>query len=192
MKKEGKGKGKIRFHRQADLYTFSLFHSFPFSLSYLFTFHMQTIEHLRELFRYNDWANRRIIVALKTGVSERSLQILAHLLITEAEYYERLYGKDSTGFNFWPNLTLADCGELAKATAEGRPDAVTPLLGETVEIDDQDIPDADGHDSFHEWQARWNESWDSWRVEDVELLPSGEDKQGRAHHHLLCGAEVHP
>jgi len=79
---------------------------------------MQTIEHLRELFRYNDWANRRIIVALKTGVSERSLQILAHLLITEAEYYERLYGKDSTRFNFWPNLTLADCGELAKATAE--------------------------------------------------------------------------
>lgn len=79
---------------------------------------MQTIEHLRELFRYNDWANRRIIVALKTGASEKSLQILAHLLITECEYYERLYGKDSTGFNFWPNLTLADCGELAKATAE--------------------------------------------------------------------------
>ena len=22
----------------------------------------------------------------------------------------------------------------------------------------------------------WNESWDSWRLEDVELLPSGEDK----------------
>ena len=52
---------------------------------------MQTIEHLRELFRYNDWANRRIIVTLKTGASEKSLQILAHLLITEAEYYERLY-----------------------------------------------------------------------------------------------------
>ena len=66
--------------------------------------------------------------------------------------------------------------QLAKATAEGRSDAVIPLLGETVEIDDQDIPDADGHDSFHEWQARWNESWDSWRLEDVELLPSGEDK----------------
>jgi hypothetical protein len=65
---------------------------------------------------------------------------------------------------------------FAQATAEGRPDVITPLLGETVEIDDQDIPDADGHDSFHEWQARWNESWESWRVEDVELLPSGKDK----------------
>lgn len=79
---------------------------------------MQTIEHLRDLFAYNDWANRRIIVALKTAKSRKSLQILAHLLITENEYYERLYGKDSTGFDFWPNLSLADCGELAKATAE--------------------------------------------------------------------------
>ena len=79
---------------------------------------MNTIEHLRELFRYNDWANRRIIVALKAAPSNRSLQILGHILITEAEYYERLYGKDSTGFDFWPNLDLAQCGELAQATAE--------------------------------------------------------------------------
>ena len=79
---------------------------------------MQTIEHLRDLFAYNDWANRRIIVTLKTAASRRSLQILAHLLITENEYYERLYGKDSTGFDFWPNLSLTECGELAKATAE--------------------------------------------------------------------------
>jgi uncharacterized damage-inducible protein DinB len=79
---------------------------------------MHTIEHLRDLFAYNDWANRRIIVALKTGDSEKSLSILGHLLITEAEYYKRLYGKDSTGFDFWPNLDLSQCGELAKATAE--------------------------------------------------------------------------
>jgi uncharacterized damage-inducible protein DinB len=79
---------------------------------------MQTIEHLRDLFAYNDWANRRIIVALKTASSEKSLRILGHLLITEAEYYERVYGKDSTGFDFWPNLDLAQCGELAQATAE--------------------------------------------------------------------------
>ena len=79
---------------------------------------MQTIEHLRDLFASDDWANRRIIVALKTAASEKSLRILGHLLITENEYYERLYGKDSTGFDFWPNLSLAGCGELAKATAE--------------------------------------------------------------------------
>ncbi len=79
---------------------------------------METIEHLRELFTYNDWANRRIITALKTNRSEKSLKILAHLLITEQEYYERFYGKDSTGFDFWQNLSLEDCGNLAKENAE--------------------------------------------------------------------------
>lgn len=79
---------------------------------------MNTVEHLRELFRYNDWANRRIVVALKENSSERATQILAHLVTTEQEYFERLYGKDSTGFDFFPDLTVAQCGELAKATAE--------------------------------------------------------------------------
>ncbi len=79
---------------------------------------MTTIEHLRHLYAYNDWANRRIVVALKDSPSERSVEILAHLLITEKEYYERLYGKNSTGFDFWPELTLEDCGTLARESAE--------------------------------------------------------------------------
>ncbi|MEP6847383.1 MAG: DinB family protein [Acidobacteriota bacterium] len=79
---------------------------------------MNTIEHLRGLFRYNDWANRRLIVALKEDENEKALRILAHLLITEKEYFERLYGKDSTGFDFWPDLSLEECGELAKESAE--------------------------------------------------------------------------
>jgi len=79
---------------------------------------MNTIEHLRELFIYNDWANRRIVAALKSNKSEKARKILAHLLITEKEYYARLYGKDSTGFDFWQNLSLEDCGNLAKENAE--------------------------------------------------------------------------
>lgn len=79
---------------------------------------MHTIEHLRELFSYNDWANRRIIVSLKENACDRAREILAHLLTTEQEYFERLYGKDSTGFDFWPPLSVADCGELAKTVAE--------------------------------------------------------------------------
>ncbi len=79
---------------------------------------MNTIEHLRELFIYNDWANRRIITALKTSPSAPAQRILAHLLITEREYFERLYGKDSTGFDFWQNLSLEECGKLAQLNAE--------------------------------------------------------------------------
>ena len=79
---------------------------------------MNTMEHLRELYVYNDWANRRIIIALKDAPSEKSRKILAHLLITEQEYYERLYGKDSFGFDFWQDLSLEECGKLARETAE--------------------------------------------------------------------------
>ena len=79
---------------------------------------METAEHLRDLYRYNDWANRRVIVAMKAAESEESLRILAHLLITEREYYNRLYGKDSTGFDFWPTLSLEECGAMARENAE--------------------------------------------------------------------------
>jgi uncharacterized damage-inducible protein DinB len=79
---------------------------------------MQTVEHLRQLYAYNDWANRRILTALKENYVEKSHKILAHLLITEREYFERLYGKDSKGFDFWQNLTLEECGALARETAE--------------------------------------------------------------------------
>lgn len=79
---------------------------------------MNTVEHLRHLFAYNDWANRRIIIALKENQSEKARSILAHLLITEQEYFERLYGKDSFGFDFWPDLSLEECGALARTTAE--------------------------------------------------------------------------
>jgi uncharacterized damage-inducible protein DinB len=79
---------------------------------------MDTIAHLRHLFAYNDWANRRLTVALKSANSAKSRKILAHLLITENEYYERLYGKDSTGFDFWPEMSMEECGTLARDNAE--------------------------------------------------------------------------
>ena len=79
---------------------------------------METVEHLHELFTYNEWANRRIITALKFSRSEKAQKILAHLLITEKEYFERLHGKDSTGFNFWQDLSLDDCRSLAQENAE--------------------------------------------------------------------------
>lgn len=79
---------------------------------------MQTVEHLRELFRYDDWANRRMIVAVRDSGSQRCRQILAHLLITEEEYLGRLFGKDSTGFDFWPDMSIEECGDVARTVAE--------------------------------------------------------------------------
>jgi uncharacterized damage-inducible protein DinB len=79
---------------------------------------MDTIEHLRSLFVYNDWANRRFITTLKESPVENAQKILAHLLTTEAEYYRRLFGKDSFGFDFWPPLSLEQCGALARDNAQ--------------------------------------------------------------------------
>ncbi len=79
---------------------------------------METIEYLHELFIYNDWANRRIVTQLKLNASEKATKILAHLLVTEKEYFERLCDKDSTDFDFWQNLSLEDCERLIRENAE--------------------------------------------------------------------------
>lgn len=79
---------------------------------------MRTIEQLRALYDFNDWANRRLLVHLKSNPSEKARKLLAHILITEKEYYERLYGKDSTGFDFWQDSSLENCSDLARETSE--------------------------------------------------------------------------
>lgn len=75
---------------------------------------MYTIDHLRELFTFNDWANRKLVVALDESKVAHGLKLLAHLLITEKEYFSRLGRKDSTGFNFWPDLSLQECEMLRR------------------------------------------------------------------------------
>ena len=77
---------------------------------------METVEHLRLLFNYDDWANRRTISALEAAPSDKSRHILAHLLITKQEYFERLNGKDSTGFDFWLDMTLDGSTWLRRST----------------------------------------------------------------------------
>jgi ketosteroid isomerase-like protein len=70
----------------------------------------------------------------------------------------------------------------ALVNAQGSDDwqAVLAELDTEVEIDDLDISlDTDhyqGHDRFRKWIGVWNESWESWRVEDVKVRPVGEDR----------------
>lgn len=79
---------------------------------------MNTVEHLLHLCAYNDWANRRIIDALAENPCAKARRILAHSLVTEREYFARLGGRDSTGFDFWPDLPLEKCAELAAELAD--------------------------------------------------------------------------
>jgi ketosteroid isomerase-like protein len=60
--------------------------------------------------------------------------------------------------------------------ASGRQDyqAVLGDLDPEVEIDDTDIPESTGTDSFLEWLARWDQVWESWHVEDLEVRAAGD------------------
>jgi ketosteroid isomerase-like protein len=63
---------------------------------------------------------------------------------------------------------------VVQATAAGDYDAVVAELDPAVEIDDTDITESTGADSFHQWLARWDQAWESWRIEDLELHASGD------------------
>src|SRR5512134_1818358 len=63
-----------------------------------------------------------------------------------------------------------------EATSTGDYEAAAAELHPEVEIDDTDIPESTGADSFYSWLARWDASWESWRIEELDLRPSGDDK----------------
>ncbi len=63
-----------------------------------------------------------------------------------------------------------------EATVRGDHQAVHADLADGIEIDDTDIPDSDGHDSWDTWIGRWNEVWERWHVEDLDIRPVGDDR----------------
>jgi ketosteroid isomerase-like protein len=49
---------------------------------------------------------------------------------------------------------------------------VEELFDPDCEIDDFDMPDASGyrgHEGFFEWIAAWDDAWDSWEMNDLEI-----------------------
>jgi ketosteroid isomerase-like protein len=71
-------------------------------------------------------------------------------------------------------------GDYGAAAAECSPD---------VEIDDTDIPESTGRDSVAAWLARWDEAWESWRLEDLEVRPIGEDRTVSLFKMIVTGKE---
>jgi len=82
---------------------------------------------------------------------------------------------------YWGRM-LEDNVEIVRrgftATMEADWQTALATLDEEAEIHDFDIPDAgtyQGHDGWFAWLENWSESWDSWRVEDVEFRKAGPD-----------------
>jgi ketosteroid isomerase-like protein len=71
-------------------------------------------------------------------------------------------------------------GRVLDALTRRDMEAVLAEVAPDVEVDDLDTTlDTDrflGHDGFLRWVSGWNEAWESWRFENVEILPVGEER----------------
>jgi hypothetical protein len=64
---------------------------------------------------------------------------------------------------------------FTESLVRGDYDAAAADLATDLEIDDTDITESTGADSFYEWIARWDAAWEAWRIEDLEIRSVGED-----------------
>src|SRR6266480_7423981 len=65
---------------------------------------------------------------------------------------------------------------FTESLVRGDYDAAAADLGPDLEIDDTDITESTGADSFYEWIARWDAAWETWRIEDLEIRPVEENR----------------
>jgi hypothetical protein len=55
-------------------------------------------------------------------------------------------------------------------------EAAAREVGPGLEINDTDIPESTSSDSLFTWLARWDETWEDWRFEDLEIRAVGNDR----------------
>lgn len=79
---------------------------------------MNSLDHLKLLFRHNDWSNRKVVAVLKQHDCPEAVRLMSHVLVTELEYFNRMFGKDSTGFDFWPDADPDGLSALAMKVTE--------------------------------------------------------------------------
>jgi len=68
---------------------------------------MTMLEHIRNLFSYDDWANREVLSSLQAldVPPARSINLLAHIVSAERLWLERLLVQNQT-LPVWPQFTL--------------------------------------------------------------------------------------
>jgi uncharacterized damage-inducible protein DinB len=76
-------------------------------------------DSMRRQFVYDEWANREVLAALRAAgaASERSLQLMAHILSAERLWLERLKQQPQSS-PVWPKADLDQCE--AQAAEMGR------------------------------------------------------------------------
>jgi uncharacterized damage-inducible protein DinB len=70
---------------------------------------MNVADSLRRQFAYNAWANGEVLATIrKNGGSERSVQLMSHIVAAERLWLERLKQQPQT-VAVWPKPDLAQC-----------------------------------------------------------------------------------
>jgi uncharacterized damage-inducible protein DinB len=71
---------------------------------------MTMLDHIRNLFSYDEWANREVLRSLQAVATPpaRSINLLAHIVSAERLWLERLRVQKQT-LPVWPQFTLEQC-----------------------------------------------------------------------------------
>ena len=115
---------------------------------------MNLNEYYTRLFRYDHWANRECVAALRKSGSEdaKVLRVIGHVLSAQKLWLERLLSQPQS-MAVWPAATLEECSTLVDAMAAAWRDYLSKLS-----------IDSFGHTI--EYRNSKGEPWSS-RVEDV-------------------------
>ena len=94
---------------------------------------MTMLDHLRRLFRYDEWANQEVMASFNAAGSAppRSLKLMAHVLGAEYLWFSRMEGTKSP-LAVWPDLSLADCEQYASRLARIWSDYLDTLTAEQL------------------------------------------------------------
>ena len=75
-----------------------------------------TVTVLREMYAHLEWANARVLEALRLSPEGESHRLFAHVLAAEALWIARIHGRASK-HAVWPTLSLDECEALARENA---------------------------------------------------------------------------
>jgi uncharacterized damage-inducible protein DinB len=89
---------------------------------------------LADLFRYDAWANRRVLESLKQlGAPPKALELFAHILAAQEIWLTRLAGLDSSQIEVWPGRTHSECEEGLRRLERALDQYLRGLTEETLD-----------------------------------------------------------
>ena len=94
------------------------------------------LDYLEDLFRYDDWANRRWLDHLREERpgAERPRRLLAHLLTSRTVWLRRLRGEDTAAVELWPDASWEACAERLEDNREAYVEYLEGLSDDDLRI----------------------------------------------------------